>query len=209
MQKSKIPNSAIVFILVLVAVLGVVLVKGFNYVKNNYSNIHLAGNKDQVTASSTSEAMELNDKGMDYYDSRDYPNAEIFFRKAIATDPALANPYNNLGIVLALRGVPEEALANYRKAIEIAPTYANAYSNIGAYYREKNDFPNAIKNFTQAITLDANLYIPYIQLGDIYTTQGDYVKAKSFYQKALESTQITPQMVDEVKKQLSFIKSLK
>jgi protein O-GlcNAc transferase len=41
------------------------------------------------------------------------------------------NPQNNLGLLLAEQGRPEEAETAYREALRINPEHANAHYNLG------------------------------------------------------------------------------
>jgi tetratricopeptide (TPR) repeat protein len=220
--KPTFPASIVIFLVVLavifLGVVGVGVYMFYHYAtpdlaqmiqqvaddKTN-ANAETAGAQPQDATGATPTAIGFNNQGLEYYDKNDYANAEAYFRKAIATDPYLANPYNNLGIVLELTGKPEEAAVNFRKAIDIYPSYANAYSNLGMYYKEKKNYPQAIVNFKKAINIDGNLYKPYVNLGDVYMLLNDYSSAKIFYEKALKSTQIDPETVDAVQKQLTFI----
>lgn len=195
---------------VILILLSVFLVS-LNFVKNKAKLFKDVGENNisgQKVDNKKFEATAFNDQGLDYFNKKDYENAEMYFRKAIETDSNLANPYNNLGIVLSLTGRQEEALENYKKAISVYPQYANAYSNIGVYYREKGDFVQAIDNFQKAIGIDPNHFKANMHLGDIYTIKMDYKSAEYFYKKALESNQIDPQSIDAIQHQLEYLKRL-
>lgn len=208
--------STIIFLVILVLIF-FGLVAGIIYLIYHPEIIRISDNNknvvkniinEQRTENIRSNAVAFNSEGLDYLNKNDYVNAEVYFRKAIEADPGLANPYNNLGIVFSLTGRQDEALVNFNKAVNIYPSYANAYSNIGVYYKDKKDYPQAIVNFKKAIDIEPNLYKPHAHLGDIYILLGDYKSAEYFYQKALESSQIDPQTVDMVQKQLKYIKQL-
>ena len=70
----------------------------------NVSATSSAPNTNQNPANSATDAkataIALTQKGLDYDNAKDYVDAEASYRKAIATDPNLANAYNDLGVVL-------------------------------------------------------------------------------------------------------------
>ncbi len=65
--------------------------------------------------------------------------------------PDLAEAHNNLGIVLARHGEPEQAEACYRRAIEIKPDFANAYNNLGIILGHLNRHAEALAAFGEAL----------------------------------------------------------
>lgn len=195
---------SLVFLGVVTVIIYMVMHPGISRTPDNTQESAVV-TKSKDIANKRSEAMALNDQGLDYFDDNDYTNAEVAFRKAIEVDPDMANSYNNLGTVLSLMGKKEEALENYKKAILLYPQYANAYSNIGVYYRQKGDVVHAIDNFKKAISFDLNHFKSNMHLGDIYTIQGDYQSAESSYKKALESNQIDPQSIDAIRNQLEYL----
>jgi tetratricopeptide (TPR) repeat protein len=58
-------------------------------------------------------------QGVAFGQKRDWRNAEISFRKAIALDPNYADAYDNLGVTLGKQGKPVEAIAAYQKARDL------------------------------------------------------------------------------------------
>lgn len=222
-NKSTFPASVIVFLsflfLLFLALVGGIVYYAYNHGVPSVKSISQEVNNqiNQATTSQTqlkengetvAASLALNKQGMDYYDKNDYKNAEIYYRKAIATDPLIANSYNNLGIVLELTNRPDEALVNFKKAIEIDPKYANAYNNLGTHYENVKDYKKAIEYFKKAIQVDGNVYKPYVHLGDIYMTLGDNASAKVYYQKSLESTMIDSQTIENVQTQLKTIQRI-
>jgi len=70
----------------------------------------------------------LSDRGYGLYLRRRWADAESSLRKAIALSPAHARAHNNLGLVLARRGDPEGALAEFARA---GSDPADARANLG------------------------------------------------------------------------------
>jgi tetratricopeptide (TPR) repeat protein len=64
-------------------------------------------------------------------EQKDYPKAEIGFRKYVEIDPSSSIVHSNLGNLLSDLRRNEEAEREYRDAIRINPDYAAVHSNLG------------------------------------------------------------------------------
>src|ERR1700675_4519292 len=74
-------------------------------------------------------------------------------RKAIATDPAFGNPYNDIGCYLVEQEKPDEAIAWFDQA-KRAPRYEPRhfpYLNLGRLYAARGEFAEAILEFEGAL----------------------------------------------------------
>jgi tetratricopeptide (TPR) repeat protein len=155
--------------------------------------------ENELLSMSNIDASSYNSLGLKYMDANNYSKAEIYLRKAIATDPTMPNPYNNLGIVLASTNRIDEAESSYQKAIQLNPEYANAYSNLGIIYTDKKQYQTAIDTFKKAIQLNPNLWRPYQCIAYVYLVLGDNVNAKINYQKAVDLGDTDPAVISKLK----------
>jgi Tfp pilus assembly protein PilF len=74
-------------------------------------------------------------------------------RKAIATDPAFGNPYNDIGCYLMQKGELEEAVPWFEQA-KCAPRYEPRhypYLNLGRLHAARGDLAEAIEQFEGAL----------------------------------------------------------
>jgi Tfp pilus assembly protein PilF len=74
-------------------------------------------------------------------------------RKAIATDPAFGNPYNDIGCYLMQKGDLEEAVPWFEQAKK-APRYEPRhypYLNLGRLHAARGDLAEAIEQFEGAL----------------------------------------------------------
>lgn len=74
-------------------------------------------------------------------------------RKAIATDPAFGNPYNDIGCYLMQKGNLDEAVTWFERAKQ-APRYEPRhfpYLNLGRLYAARGDVSQAISEFEGAL----------------------------------------------------------
>ncbi len=81
--------------------------------------------------------------------------------KAIALDPDLGNPYNDIGAYLIEMGRPEEAIPWLEQATA-APRYSTpqfAYLNLGRAYEQLGEVYKALAAYDRALAI-APLYLP-------------------------------------------------
>jgi Tfp pilus assembly protein PilF len=74
-------------------------------------------------------------------------------RKAIATDPAFGNPYNDIGCYLMQKGELEEAVPWFEQAKK-APRYEPRhypYLNLGRLHAARGDLTRAVEEFEGAL----------------------------------------------------------
>lgn len=135
----------------------------------------------------------LMEQGNNYARQKNWDKAIESYRKVIAAQPGNAMAYNNLGYVLAARGLYEEAIAQYEQALKIKPDYKEAEQNIlaatasysqdlidtGKYSTSIELLSDAIKRYPKAGEL-------YYYLGVSYQAQGKFREALQEWKKASE-----------------------
>ncbi len=84
----------------------------------------------------------------------DWVAAESALRRSLALGPRGPEAHNNLGIVLARTGRPEEAARSFRRSTELRPTYAEAWFNLGALELQRGERGAARAALTRALALD-------------------------------------------------------
>ncbi|MCP9440857.1 MAG: tetratricopeptide repeat protein [Nitrospira sp.] len=87
--------------------------------------------------------------------------------KAIARDPDLGNPYNDIGVYLIEKGELDEAIVWFKKAMQ-AKRYespAFPYLNLGRVYEKKGQWTEAINAYKQAVALNPNYVLARKALG--------------------------------------------
>lgn len=92
---------------------------------------------------------------------------------------------NNLGMSYLLKGMLEEAEAEFKRAIEKKPEYSKGHNNLGVVYLQQNRLDEAIKEFKLAIKYDPNNAEAYNNLGVAYCNKQKYTEAKDSFRKAL------------------------
>jgi Flp pilus assembly protein TadD len=115
--------------------------------------------------------------------------AERLYNRVIQLDPNLAQPYNNLGTLLAEQpGRLAEAEAAYRRAIELDPNDAAAYNNLGALLAEQpSHLAEAEAAYRRAIELNPNYAAAYYNLGVLLAEQPSRLaEAEAAYRRTIQ-----------------------
>src|SRR5204862_3000472 len=80
--------------------------------------------------------------------------AEAAYRRAIADNPTVADPYLQLGHVLKLRGRKEQAKAAYLQAFSIEPTLHEATVELVALGCSAQDLPQLLRDTPVPVASD-------------------------------------------------------
>jgi tetratricopeptide (TPR) repeat protein len=115
-----------------------------------------------------------NSLGVISYQTRDYAQAEHYFRKALEISPGDWTPAVNLGGVLLNLKRPEEALEYNKFAEKAHPDDALANSQLGMNYFYLRQFDQAEQYLSAAERLDPSHFShPQLMLAEIYARRGD------------------------------------
>jgi tetratricopeptide (TPR) repeat protein len=128
-----------------------------------------------------------------------YDEAEVLFRKRLASDPNDAMVLNYLGYMLADRGVRlDEALGYLKKAVQLDPQNGAYLDSIGWAYFKAGNYVLAEDNLRRASEREQN--DPTIQdhLGELYAKTGRLKLATAAWERALnEWSRSVPADVDQ------------
>lgn len=108
-----------------------------------------------TSAARKPEAVEEFNRALAAIAKGDKKKAEESYRKAIKSDPAYAEAYNNLGILLEGRDAKSEAEAAYKKAVELDPKMVMAFLNLGTLQYEAKKLAEAEQSLSQGLSLVA------------------------------------------------------
>ncbi len=125
-------------------------------------------------------------KGLAYYDQKNYELASVEFHRSIQTDSSNKLPYYYLGILNDTQGKPDDAIKYYKEAISLDSDFSEAYNALGVVYVKQGKWNEALKSFNKALEnkLYSTPHIPYLNMGDMYMTQKKYDKAAEAYRES-------------------------
>ena len=84
-------------------------------------------------------------------------DAERGYVALTKSDPELAGPYANLGLIYRQAGKTPEAVAALEKAVQLSPQRADLHNQLGITYRMAGAFAKAKASYEQSISLDGTL----------------------------------------------------
>jgi len=116
-------------------------------------------------------------------------DAERGLRALAQSNPELAGPHANLGLLARQAGHLPEAVKELEKATELAPGLTVAWNQLGLAYRQSGEFTKARDAYQHAITLDPDYANAVLNLGvldDLYL--GDSAHALELYTRYLALT---------------------
>jgi len=152
-------------------------------------------------------AEECYNKGIEYGVAGKFEKAQQEFKKALEVDPFYGKAKVCLELVedaleqrikpetalhtfkgadYGLKGMYDEAIAEFKRAIEINPNYALAHSNLGNAYDEKGMYDVAIAEYKIAIEINPNYALAHNNLGGVYGKKGMYDEAIAELKRAIE-----------------------
>jgi Flp pilus assembly protein TadD len=116
-------------------------------------------------------------------------DAERMLRALTQSDPDLAGPHANLGVIARQNGHLPEAVAELEKATTLAPGMAVAWNQLGLAYRQAGEFTKARDAYDHALAVDPDYATAVLNLGvldDLYL--GDSAHALALYTRYLALT---------------------
>lgn len=97
------------------------------------------------------DASVFNNGGAILAGIKDYNEALVWFRKAVAASPGLGEAHNNLAQLLLELKRYDEAIAEFLKVIEIEPNNADALYNLGVAYLNQGDAQKAREQWEKVL----------------------------------------------------------
>jgi tetratricopeptide (TPR) repeat protein len=107
--------------------------------------------------------------------------AAAAYRRAIAwqsAHPVDAQPYLNLGVLLADQGHPRQAIPWLRQAAQLAPTNPRVHEELARVLESSNRLPEAQHELEQAVALAPDASGPHFKLGRLYQREGLHTLAQ-------------------------------
>ncbi len=116
-----------------------------------------------------------NNIGLSWKELNDHNRARAAFQMAIQWQgdaPADAQPFLNLGVILADDRKSEEALPYLVKAVALSPNNPTAHEELGKTYLTMSNFPDAQAELETAVKLAPNVSALHYKLAQILRKEG-------------------------------------
>jgi tetratricopeptide (TPR) repeat protein len=113
-------------------------------------------------------------------------DAEKGFRALVQSNPELAGPHANLGVIARNAGRLPEAVAELEKATTLAPAHAVAWDQLGLAYRQSGEFTKARDAYAHALAINPDYATAVLNFGvleDLYLAEP--AKALELYTRYL------------------------
>jgi hypothetical protein len=98
----------------------------------------------------------------------DPAKAKSYLDKAIATNPKLAESYNNRGLALYNLSRYQQAINDFSQAIRMKPQYAEAFNNRGNAYYALDQYQQAEADFNRSLQLKPRYAKAHLNRGLVY-----------------------------------------
>jgi len=135
---------------------------------------------------SGASAEELERRGDQLREDKDYLDAVDFYQAALKRTPGSASVFNKMGICQLMMQRFKEAKKSFERAIRADRKNADAYNNLGVIYYEARNYNGAIKHYQKAISLKDDAASYYSNMGAAYFGKKQFDKAVQSYSKAME-----------------------
>jgi tetratricopeptide (TPR) repeat protein len=112
--------------------------------------------------------------------------AEERYRKTIELNSIFSLGYRNLGVVLRLKGKPEESISVLQKYLELEPNDFEVCLHLADNFYEMKDYKTALGWYERYITRCPSDYAVFAKLGDCYFNMGALSSASLGYRTALK-----------------------
>jgi tetratricopeptide (TPR) repeat protein len=139
---------------------------------------------------SNSESLSFHNQGVEYYNNKDYKNAEQYFSKAIQSNKQDPNNYDWRGWAKFHQKKYKGAVSDFLIASELEPNNARHYQSIGHTKTWLDQWESAANYYTKAIEKDRSNPVYYFDRAEVNRING---KLKAALDDISESLRLDPQ----------------
>ncbi len=143
----------------------------------------------------------LNNLGYTQFIMGKFAASEENYKRAIEVDPDFSKTYNNYGILLAKKGLHDDAIINYKMAVSKFDSsktpmieYAQYFINLGDVYLKAQKFDSAGLSYEAAISVAPESGIAFIKAATYYAGRGESDKSDSLF--ALSTQKVVLKSLD-------------
>jgi len=122
-------------------------------------------------------------------------DGETLWRYTLSVTERNYLAHDNLAVVLAAEGRPDEAISEFRASEEFHTYPPDQLLKIGLYQQRNGHFQGAIEEYQKVSHSDADSKLraaAWTQTGSAYVQMGDFVQAKKSYENSLQQNPNDP-----------------
>ena len=124
-----------------------------------------------------------------YFQQRELTSAAHHFREVTRLDPLRAGAFVNLGAVLNVLQLYDEAITALRRGIQLDNGRYEGYYNLGLVYKRKGQNDLAVSAYREAIRLNPKMADAHLNLGNLYLEREQPRQAITHYEAAVQLRQ--------------------
>lgn len=133
------------------------------------------------------EALNVLEKGLNYYNTNQFERAKKEFKKAIAIDPQFSLAYCKLGMTYYSEGYVDSAKKEFENALKKNKKLAEGYYGLGLVYSKiKNSKRLALEHFTKALRINPEFEDARYHLGLLYLSLKEMELAQREFNKVID-----------------------
>ena len=130
-------------------------------------------------------------------ESRNWPQSEAAFKKAVALDKELLSAYVNIGELYARQGKIQESVAELEGVLKKSPRQPSVLMRLGMLHEQQKDFSRAMTRYEEALQVNASFAPAANNLAWILLEQGgDKERALSYAETAWKASPQDPHIAD-------------
>ncbi len=148
---------------------------------------------------------QLVNLGKDFFEKRQYAEAERFLSQVVERSQSFADVYQMLGVIYHDQGEPARAQRAFEAALRINPAYTEAALNLAVLYNDAGRYAEARELYENALRRSAaspgaldpfvkgKIANMYADIGDVFAASAHLDEAIGEYRRAVT---LCPQFVD-------------
>ncbi len=139
----------------------------------------------KISEFSAGEVEKLFGIAMQYFNSKNYPEALKAFTNLVEVDPENVDGYFYLGLIKYYQKDYEASVEYYQKGLEIDPEHVDLLNFMSKSYDKMGDVEAAADALGKIIEINEDKEI-WLRIGDLYAKVEYFDEATEAYQKAIE-----------------------
>jgi lipoprotein NlpI len=132
-------------------------------------------------------AIAFANRGLAYFNKRDYDRAIQDFDQAIRFDPDATDYFYRRGLAYFEKNDYDRAIENFNEALKLGPENVSILRQRGSAFEAKKEYDHAIRDYDRAISLQSNYGPALLRRAHVYQEKRQYEQALADYEAAAQA----------------------